>query len=111
MAVKYVVIPEKKMTIGILSDTEFDAINRIEKLMGNASLFLCNDQKYMMPHTFKATVVCHDGDEYSAEEGKRRAKQKLLKNYYRSLDKRLDKFREELLILNGKFFETPKEGA
>ena len=111
MAVKYVVIPEKKMTIGILSDTEFDAINRIEKLMGNNSLFLCNDQKYMMPHTFKATVVCHDGDEYSAAEGKRRAKQKVRKNYYRSLDKRLDKFREELLVLNGKFFETPEEGA
>ena len=110
MAIKYVVIPEKKQTIGILSNCEFDAVNRIEKLMGDG-FHLCDLRKYMMPHTFKATVTCYPGDEYNEEEGKRRAKQKLLVNYYRSLDKRLDKFREELLVLNGKFFENSEEKA
>ena len=110
MAIKYVVIPEKKQTIGILSNCEYDAVNRIEKLMGD-DLYICDPRKYMMPHTFKATVTCYPGDEYSEEEGKRRVKKKLLQNYYRSLDKRLDKFREELLVLNGKFFENSEENA
>ena len=105
MAIKYVVIPETKTTIGILRNTEFDAINRIEKMMGD-TLYIHDMRKYLMPNTFKATVACHDGDEYDVEEGKRQAKKKLLANYYRSIDKRIDKFREELLVLNGKFFEN-----
>ena len=110
MAIKYVVIPEKKQTIGILRNTEYDAINRIEKMSGN-TICISNMNKYLMPHTFKATVTCHDGDEYNEEEGKRQAKKKLLQNYYRSVDRRIDKFREELLILNGKFFENFEEKA
>jgi hypothetical protein len=110
MAIKYVVIPEKKQTIGILTNCEYDAVNRIEKLMGDG-FHLCDLRKYMMPHTFKATVTCHPGDEYSEEEGMRRAKKKLLANYYRSVDKRIDRFREELLVLNGKFFENPENNA
>lgn len=110
MAIKYVIIPEKKQTIGILSNTEFDAVNRIEKLMGD-SVHLYDLRKYMMPHTFKAIVTCHPGDEYNEEEGKRRAKKKLMANYYKSVDKRIDKFREELLVINGKFFENPENNA
>lgn len=110
MAIKYVVIHEKKQTIGILRNCEFDAVNRIEKLMGD-SFHLCDIRKYMMPHTFKATVTCYPGDEYDEEEGKRRVKQKLMTNYYKSVDKRIDKFREELLVLNGKFFENSEENA
>lgn len=110
MAIKYIVIPEKKQTIGILTNCEYDAVNRIEKLMGDG-FHLCDLRKYMMPHTFKATVTCYPGDEYNEEEGKRRAKKKLLQNYYRSVDKRIDKFREELLVLNGKFFENFEENA
>ena len=110
MAIKYVVIPDKKQTIGILTNCEYDAVNRIEKLMGDG-FHLCDVRKYMMPHTFKATVQWYHGDEYSEEAGKREAKKKLLRNYYKSLDKRLDKFREELLVLNGKFFENSEENA
>ena len=41
------------------------------------------------------------------EIGKNVAKAKVLKNYYRSLDKRLDLFRCSLIELNGRVFETP----
>jgi hypothetical protein len=107
MAIKYVVIPEKKQTIGILRNCEFDAVNRIEKLMGDG-FHLCDIRKYMMPHTFKATVTCYPGDEYDEEEGKRRVKQKLMNNYHKSIDKRIDIFRAELIAMNSRVFETPE---
>ena len=62
-----------------------------------------------MPEKFKATVVCDPRDEWSVEDGKRRAKAKVLKNYYRSLDKKISAFRADVLELNGRVFETPDE--
>ena len=111
MAIKYVVIPESKTTIGILENTKWDAVFRINKMLGDTSINLCNIKDYVMPNVFKATVVCDDRDVYSVEEGKRQAKEKLMKSYHRSIDKRIDKFRDELLIINGKFFKNPEENA
>ena len=95
MAIKYVVIPETKTTIGILEHTEFDAIRKIEKMM-NKTPFYCDYSKYLMPVSFKTSTVCDPRDEYSVEEGKRVVKEKLMKHYHESMDKKLNRFEADL---------------
>ena len=111
MAIKYIVIPETKTTIGLLEGTKWDAVYRINKMLGDSSLNLCRLKGYVMPNVFKATVVCDTRDVYDVEEGKRLVKKKLMKNYHKSIDKRVDKFREEILVLNGKLFENCEENT
>ena len=106
MAIKYVVIPERKKTIAILEGTEWDALNRIEKMTGDSSFY---SHKYLMPNRFKASTICDDRDNYDIEEGKRIAKEKLMKNYYKSMDKKIEMFRNDLIALNSKVFETSPE--
>ncbi len=107
--IKYAVIPEKKIVYAILSNTRHDALRKIEKMMGDDSVFCAWSKKYMMPNTFRAKATCDDRDEWNEEVGKEVAKAKVLKNYYRSLDKRIDMFRADLIELNGRVFETPAE--
>lgn len=106
--IKYVVLEDKKTVIGILENTKFDGVNKINKIMGvdaGTSIFYVYHRKYLMPNMFKATVVCDPRDEWNVEEGKKFAKKKVLKNYYKSLDKRMDMFRDELNKLNSKVFD------
>ena len=111
MAIKYIVIPETKTTIGLLEGTKWDAVYRINKLLGESSMNLCRLKGYVMPNVFKAIVVCDARDVYDVEEGKRLVKKKLMKNYHKSIDKRVDKFRDEILVLNGKLFENCEENT
>ena len=106
--IKYVILEDKKTVIGILENTRFDGINKINKIMGvdaGTSSFYISHPKYMMPNMFKATVVCDPRDEWNVEEGKKLAKKKVLKNYYKSLDKRIDMFQNDLKKLNKKVFD------
>ncbi len=102
MAIKYVVIPEKKITIGILENTEFDAIYQIQKKFEDTP-FIFAYEKYLMPDRFKTVTVCHSDDEYSIEEGKRAVKEKLLKNYHKSLDKKLNRYENVFIDENSEF--------
>ena len=105
MAIKYVVLPEKKQVIAILSNTRFDAYNKVMKLCrkfneGQSTVFICpNPDKFMMPNEFKVTVNCLEEDEFNVEEGKLKAKERLLKNYYKSFDKRIEMFLRDTSIL------------
>jgi uncharacterized protein (UPF0297 family) len=106
--IKYVILKDKNTIIGILENTRLDGINKINKIMGvdaGTSPFYVSHPKYLMPNAFKATVVCDPRDEWNVEEGKKLAKKKVLKNYYKSLDKRMDMFRDDLAKLNGKVFD------
>lgn len=106
--IKYIILREKKTIIGILENTRLDGINKINKIMGvnaGTSPFYLSHPKYLMPNIFKATVVCDPRDEWDVEEGMALAKKKVLKNYYKSLDKRMDMFRADLEKLNGKVFD------
>ena len=96
MAVQYAVIPEEKKTYAMLYGTKFDAINQIKKLMKNSTLGIENKKKYMMPPTFKVSTVCDPEDKYNVEEGKKIAKEKLMKHYHESIDKRIDMFKKDL---------------
>jgi hypothetical protein len=106
--VKYIVIPERRMVKAMIENTEYDACNKIAKMLRDTP-FCAVSEKYLMPNRFVAQVVCDERDEFSEEFGKARAKKIVLDNYYKSLDKKIARFREDALIFNGKVFETPAE--
>ena len=95
------------MVKAILENCEFDACNKIDKMLRDTP-FCVYSEKYLMPNRFVAVVPCDERDEFNVEFGKKRAKKIVLDNYYKSLDKRVAKFREDMLVLNGKVFETPE---
>lgn len=109
MAIKYFVNEEKRQVIGVLEETQFDAINKINKMMMDTDFCFCAGKKYMMPSEFKAVVQCDPMDEFNVDEGKTIAKKRILERYYASLDKKISKFREAALVFNGIVFETPRE--
>ena len=106
--IKYFVNEEKRQVIAVLENTEWDAYNKIEKMIADTEFCLVPNKKYRMPSQFKVTVTCDPRDEFNIEVGKDIAKKRVLKNYYASLDKRIGKFREASLIFNGKVFNTPE---
>ena len=108
MAIKYFVNEEKRQVIGVLENTRYDAMRKIDKMLDDTD-FCCYGEKYMMPSEFRTVVTCDHRDEFDVEIGKKIAKERLLKNYYASMDKRINKFREACLIFNGKVFETPED--
>lgn len=108
MAVKYVVVPEKRMVKAIIENCEYDAYNKINKMLRGTPFCACSD-KYLMPNRFVAQVICDERDEFDPEFGKTRAKKIVLDNYYKSLDKKVVRFREDVQAFNGKIFETPAE--
>jgi hypothetical protein len=107
--IKYFINEEKRQVIGLLDGTEWDAINKINKMMLDTHFCFCASEQYMMPSEFRAVVQCDERDEFIPEVGMRYAKERIMSRYYASLDKRVSKFFEEALIFNGKIFETPKE--
>ena len=109
MAIKYFVNEEKRQVIGLLENTRYDAINKIEKMLGDTEFCFCGGKKYLMPSEYRAVVQCNPRDEFSVEEGKKKAKERIMKRYYPALDKRVDKCLAALLALNGKVFKTPAE--
>ena len=96
MAIKYVHVPEQEKCIAVLENTRYDAIHKIAKIMGQTKSLCFDPSKYLMNNSYRAVVVCHPEDEYDAEEGRRKAKKKLLDHYYEQLDKRLDAFADDL---------------
>ena len=106
--IKYIVVPERRMVKAILENCEYDAYNKINKMLKNTPFCACSD-KYLMPNSFTAKVFCDERDEFDPEFGKARAKKIVLDNYYKSLDKKNAYFRADALVMNGKVFETPEE--
>ena len=108
MAIKYFVNEEKRQVIGLLENTQWDAYNKISKMVRDTDFCVAPSKKYMMPAEFRAVVQCDPQDEFNVEEGMKIAKKRILDRYYPALHKRVDKFREAALVFNGKVFETPE---
>ena len=109
MAIKYFVNEEKRQVIAVMENTQYDAINKILKMIRDTDFCVTHCKKYMMPSGFRVTVTCDPRDEFNVETGKKIAKKRVLENYYTSLDKRIHKFYDAMLVLNGKVFDTPEE--
>lgn len=98
MAIKYVILPEKKTVIAILNNTKFDAYNKAMKICrkcaeGQSMIYICpNMEKLRMPNEFKGVAICKDDDIFDENEGKKIAKRICLEKYYKSFDKRIDAF-------------------
>ena len=105
MAIQYYPIPERRQMIAVLNGTEYDAVYKINKMMKDTYFCVCSD-KYLMPRSFKTIVQCDERDEFNEEEGKKIAKKRIMDKYHKSFDKKIAKFREDLLMLNGKCFES-----
>ena len=108
MAIKYYDISEKGMTVGVLRNTAYDALNKIEKLT-NGTAFCAYDAKYLMPDSFRAVAKVSGDDVYDQATGRQIVKDKLMAKYRKTFDGVMDSFRNDLLILNGKVFETSNE--
>ena len=99
MAIKYYPIPEKRQVVAVMSNTQYDAYNKIDKIMrGTGFCFSpCGSNeygKYLMPDTFKVVLTCDERDTYDVEEGKKIAKKKLMRNYRKSMNKRVTAFKK-----------------
>ena len=104
MAIKYYCMPEKKKVIGVLLGTENDVINKIDKLCVDTGFDFWPDERFVMPHMFKAeaNVDVNAGDVYDEEVGKAIVRDKIMKRYYASYDKRVNLFKEILSDFNKK---------
>lgn len=102
MAIKYVVIPEKKTVIAILKNTKLDAYYKAMKICrgiteGCPNVYICpNPDKLMMPNEFKGVAICKDNDVFDEEVGKGIAKRICMRKYYNSFDKKIAKFKDDL---------------
>ena len=109
MAIKYFVNEKKRQVVGLLEDTQFDAINKINKMMADTKFCFCMGDEYLMPSEYRAVVQCDPRDEFSVEKGMKIAKERIMKRYYPAVDKRVNKFFDAMLVLNGKIFNTTEE--
>ena len=100
MAIKYYSAPGNK-TIAVLDGTRYDAINKIVKLTGESDVCLFCD-KYMMPDTFRVETRCHEGDVFNEEIGRKIAKAKLMKKYYKCFDRKMAMFKVSMDRLNNR---------
>lgn len=102
MAIKYYCMPEKKKVIGVLLGTENDVINKIDKLCVDTGFDFWPDERFVMPHMFKAEATVCEPDVYDEEIGKQIVREKIMKRYYASLDKRINLFRSIVADFNKK---------
>lgn len=102
MAIKYYCMPDKKKIVGVLSNCENDVINKIDKFCTDTGFDFWADDRFVMPHSFKAEAVARDGDEYDEAIGKEIVRAKIMKRYYASHDKRLNLFKKMLSDFNKK---------
>lgn len=114
MAIKYYPIPEKRQMVAVLSNCKYDAYNKIDKMMRETGFCFSPSgtkeyNKYMMPDTFKVVVTCDPRDEYSIDEGKRVAKRKVMRNYRKSMDKRITNFKSNVASMISMVAESNKK--
>ena len=105
--INYIIIHEHKTVKAILENTEYDACNKISKMLRDTP-FCAVSKKYLMPNRFVVEVQCDERDEFDVEFGMKRAKKILLDNYHKSLDKKVARFRKDVLAMNEKVFGVNK---
>ena len=96
--VTYKVIPEHRVVIAEIDSTDFDALREFnDKYLAHSTSALRlrvdkYDEKFLMPHSFKAVARCHPDDEFDVEKGKRIALDRLADKYTASLNKHLNNY-------------------
>lgn len=96
MAIKYYCMPEQGKIVGILDGTERDVLNKIDKICTDTGFIAWPEEKFLMPRSFRAEAVIKFPDVYNEEIGKEIVRQKIMKRYYKSHDKRMLLFKRYL---------------
>ena len=104
--IKYFINEDKRQVIGLLEGTEFDALNKINKML-DGSPFSYWNRKCLMPDSFKAVVTCDPSDEFDVDTGKKIVKERIMNRYYRSFDKRIATFIADTNNMWGRFLADP----
>ena len=107
--IRYFVDENERKVVAVLENTRWDAYNKICKMVRDTDFCVVPKDKYMMHNSYRAVVSCDERDEFDVEIGKKIAKERALAHYYEAFDKRLDEFRNAILVMNGVVFETPEE--
>lgn len=96
MAIKYYCMPEAGKVVGVLDGTDRDVINKIDKICTDTGFIAWPEDKFLMPRSFKAEATVQSPDVYDEEVGKEIVRQKIMKRYYASHDKRMRLFKQYL---------------
>ena len=97
--IEYFVNKKDQTVTAVLDNCEYDAINRIEKKFHSTpfsvdcdSIGYPGSNRYVMSYRYSATVKVHSPDVFNVEVGKKEARNKLIKNYRKGLNKRINRF-------------------
>lgn len=107
--IKYFVSEKDRKVVAVLENTRWDAYNKICKMVRDTDFCVAPKDKYMMHSAYRAVITCDERDEFNVETGKKIAKERVLAHYYVALDKRIDEFKNSVLVMNSKVFETSEE--
>ena len=107
--IKYFVSEKDRKVVAVLENTRWDAYNKICKMVRDTDFCVAPKEKYMMHSAYRAVITCDERDEFDVETGKKIAKERVLEHYYAALDKRIDEFKNAVLMMNGTVFETSEE--
>ena len=97
--IEYFIDKKNQTVTAVLDDCEYDAINRIEKMFHEIpfsvacdSIGYSNSDRYLMAYRYSATVKVYAPDVFNEETGKKEARNKLIKNYRKGFNKRVERF-------------------
>jgi len=94
--IKYYYNEENTEITAVLVNTTYDAAKQIRKMVKNCigrnhdKVFIPNSKELLMNKEYKATIKLRHPDTFDPKEGMRIAKEKVMKNYYRALDRRIE---------------------
>jgi hypothetical protein len=95
--VEYVINENKKTIVAILNDTDGDAINYIcKRIYELGTVGITDWDRYSIPKKFVGVAKCDPRDTFDIETGKIIAKKKCLDKYYKSLDKAILRYANDL---------------
>ena len=99
--IKYSIIEEQGKVIARIDGCKEDVLKVIEKQFGK-SLLIVNPDDFSLRDSYRGVAMCHPEDEFSVEEGKRVAREKMLKKYNRDFNRHIMFFSDSLRELSEK---------
>lgn len=95
MAISYTINKEKNVVTAILSNTKDDAFNSISKKLkrsGLSNMKIALSDEFMMKDNYVAIVRMDPNDTWDESVGKAKAKERVMKKYYKDFDRIMSKF-------------------
>jgi len=100
--IEYIVKENERMVIATLKGCSEDAINILNRRLRSTKFLDCLTDfnkvysRYLIPNKFSSAVKCDPRDEFDVEEGKRKAKERLLVKYHRSFERAIVRYVDDM---------------